>query len=113
MNKPNLNPRWIHLLLTIKHACMEDNDLSMKVTGCGKSAAARYIDELIACAVKLETACEEYFDAMERNEEENTAYYELLEGYTPDMLTEAERADVKAIVNKWKEADKEEENHEA
>lgn len=113
MNKPELKPRWIHLLLTIKHACMEDNDLSMKVTGCGKLAAARYIDELIACAVKLETACEEYFDAMERNEEENTAYYELLEGYTPDLLTEAERADVKAIVNKWKEADKEEENHEA
>lgn len=113
MNKPELNPRWIHLLLKIKHACMEDNDLSMKATGCGKLAAARYIDELIACAVKLETACEEYFDAMERNEEENTAYYELLEGYTPDLITEAERADVKAMVNKWKEADKEEENHEA
>lgn len=113
MNKPKINPRWIQLLLKIKQACMDDNDLSMKVCGCGKFAVARYMDELIACAVKLETACEEYFDVMERNEEENTAYYELLGGYTPDMLTEAERADMKAMVNKWQEADKEEENHEA
>ena len=108
MNKPKLNPRWIQLLLKIKQACMEDNDLSMKVTGCGKLAAARYIDELIACAVKLETACEDYFEAMERNENECQAYYELLGGYEPDMLTDAQIAEVKALVKKWKESDEEE-----
>lgn len=108
MNKHELNPRWIHLLLTIKHACMEDNDISMKVCGCGKMAAARYIDELIACAVKLETACEDYFEASDRNADENTAYYELLEGYTPDMLNDAQIADVKALVKKWDETSEEE-----
>lgn len=113
MNKPELNPRWIHLLLTIKHACMEDNDLSMKATGCGKLAAARYIDALIACAVKLETACEDYFEAMERNENECQEYYELLGGYEPDMLTDAQIAEVKALVMKWKGDDDEEGNHEA
>ena len=108
MNKPKLNPRWIHLLITIKQACMEDNELSMKVTGCGKLAAARYIDDLIACAVKLETACEDYFEAMERNKNECQEYYELIEGFTPDMLSDAQIAEVKAIVKKWKEADEEE-----
>lgn len=111
MNKPELKPMWIQLLLKIKHACMEDNDLSMKVTCCGKLAAARYIDELIACVVKLETACEEYFSAMEREEEENQAYRDLLGDYTPDMLKDSERADLAAIVKMWQEADKEDEHH--
>lgn len=111
MNKPNLNPRWIHLLLTIKHACMEDNDLSQKVCGCGKMAVAHYMDELIGCAVKLETACEEYFSAMEREEEENQAYRDLLGDYTPDIINESKRADLEAIVKMWQEADKEDEHH--
>ncbi|MGN1369959.1 MAG: hypothetical protein ACI4WX_13900 [Aristaeellaceae bacterium] len=101
MNKPSLNPRWIHLLLTIKHACMEDNDLSEKVCRCGKFAVAHYMDELIACAVKLETACEEYFAAMEREEEENQAFYDLFEGYTPDIMTDEHIAELKAMVKKW------------
>lgn len=108
MNKPKLNPRWIYLLLKIKQACMDDNDLSMKVCGCGKFAVARYMDEMIACVVNLETACEEYFDAMERNENECQEYYELLESFTPELLSDAQIAEVKALVKKWKESDEEE-----
>ena len=108
MNKPKLNPRWIRLLLMIKQACMDDNDLSMKVCGCGKFAVARYMDEMIACVVNLETACEEYFDAMELNENECQEYYELLEGFKPDLLSDAQIAEVKALVKKWKESDEEE-----
>lgn len=102
MNKPKLNPRWINLLLMIKQACMDDNDLSMKVCGCGKFAVAHYMDKMIACVMELETACEEYFGAMERNKNECQEYYELLEGFTPDMLSDAQIAEVKAIVKKWK-----------
>lgn len=113
MNKPTLKPRWIQMLLAIKQACMEDNDLSNKVCGCGRMAVAHYMDELIACVVKLETACEEYFSAMEIEKNENLEYFELLGGYTPDILDDAQIDEVKAIVKKWHEADKEEENHEA
>ena len=111
MNKPSLNPWLIHMLMKIKQACMEDNDLSLKVTSCEKFAAARYIDDLIECAVKLETACEDYFDAMERNENDCQAYYNLLDGYEPDMLTDAQIAEGKALVKKGKGEDEEEENH--
>ena len=99
------------MLLAIKQACMEDNDLSNKVCGCGRMAVAHYMDELIACVVKLETACEEYFSAMEREEEENQAYRDLLGDYTPDMLKDSERADLAAIVKMWQEADKEDEQN--
>lgn len=108
MNKPKINPRWIQLLLKIKQVCMEDNDLSLKVFGCGKFAVASYMDEMIACVVKLETACEEYFDAMERNVNKCEAYYELLESFTPDMLNDAQIDEVKALVKKWKQTDEEE-----
>lgn len=99
------------MLLKIKQACMEDNDLSAKVCGSGKFVVARYMDDMIACVMDLETACEEYFDAMERNKNECQAYYELLDGYEPDMLTDAQIAEVKALVKKWQLEDEEEENH--
>lgn len=108
MNKPKINPRWICMLLKIKQACMEDNDLSAKVCGSGKFVVARYMDDMIACVMELETACEEYFDAMERNVNKCEAYYELLESFTPDMLNDAQIAEVKALVKKWKESDEEE-----
>ena len=61
------------------------------------------MDELIAFAVKLDTSCEEYFATMEREEEENQAFYDLFEGYTPDIMTDEHIADVKALVKKWNE----------
>ena len=93
------------MLLKIKQACMEDNDLSAKVCGSGKFVVARYMDDMIACVMELETACEEYFDAMELNKNECQAYYDLLEGFTPDMLNDEQIADVKALVKKWDKAD--------
>lgn len=77
--------RSISLLVTIKQRLMEDNDLSSKVSDLGKYAVAHHIDDLIINVLELERR-----------------YHELLDGYSADILGDEEKAEVRALVEKWK-----------
>lgn len=102
--------RSISMLVTMKQRIMEDNDLSCKVSDCGKYAAAHYIDELIHNVLELERRYHEnlfYYSAVK---DENKEYSDLFDGYTPDLLDEEEKAEVQALVKKWREKDESKED---
>lgn len=97
--------RSISLLVTMKQRIMEDNDLSIEVSDCGRYAAAHYIDELIQNSLEMERRYHETMDYYRLEKDENEEYKELLGGYTADLLNEEEKAEVQALVKKWKEKD--------
>lgn len=104
-NPPRIPPRAISLLVTIKQNLMDDNDLSLKVAECGKYAAAKYIDDLIANALELERRFHEIEEQYLYTKRENAEYAELLCGYSADILTDDVKEEVHALVRKWEEAD--------
>ena len=106
MNNPS---RAIHMLVDIKLELIADNDLALKLTGCGKIAAARILDDLIKTVLEIETAYASARSELEYIRKENVAYNELFEGFAPDMLSDEEKAQLRALVAEWKRADEERE----
>ena len=104
-NPPRITPRAISLLVAIRQNLMADNDLSHKVAECGKYAAAKYIDDLIANALALERRFHSIEDQYLYTKRENDEYNELLCGYSADILTDDEKEEVHALVRKWKGSD--------
>lgn len=100
-NLPRIPARSISLLVTIKQNLMDDNDLCMKVTNCGKYAAAGYIDELIINALAIERLFHSITDQHIAVKKENEEYNDLLYGYTADILDDEQKAEVRALVEKW------------
>ena len=100
-NPPRIPPRAISLLVTIKQNLMDDNDLSLKVAECGKYAAAKYIDDLIANALELERRFHEIEEQYLYTKRENAEYAELLCGYGPDMMDDEVKEKIRAIVKEW------------
>ena len=92
--------RPLYMLLQIKHKLMLDNDLSLKVSGCGCVVAANHIDSLIKACIAMETRCHDLFRQYNYAAEENAAYNKLLDGLTPDLLTDAEYAEIQAIAQR-------------
>ena len=93
-NPPRIPPRGISLLVTIKQNLMDDNDLSLQVAECGKYAAAKYIDDLIANALELERRFHEIEEQYLYTKRENAEYAELLCGYSADILTDKEKQEI-------------------
>lgn len=104
-NPPRIPPRAISLLVTIRQNLMADNDLSLKVAECGKYAAAKYIDDLIANALALERRFHSIEEQYLCTKMENAEYTELLCGYSADILTDDEKEEVHALVRKWEGSD--------
>lgn len=96
--------RGISLLVKLRQTCLADDALALEATGCGRYAAANIIDDLIANILKMETGFYGIRDLANAANEENAAYRELLEGWTPEMLNEKETAKLKALVKEWEEA---------
>lgn len=97
--------RSISLLVTMKQRLMDDNDLCSRVTDCGKFAAAHYIDELIQNALEIERRYHEIKAQYLITKEENNGFDELLDGYTADILSDEEKAEIHSLVKKWKAKD--------
>lgn len=97
------------MLVEIKQRCLADNNLSLKISGCGKLAVANYIDELIGTVVKLETLYHDYKTSYYLASETRNDYYKLLH-YFPDNISDERRAELKTLVNKWLAQDAEEEH---
>lgn len=106
MSERYIPARAISVLLQMKQAMLADNALAIKVSGCGKIAVANYIDDLIAKATKLETLYHDYRESFNREYETVKEYLNLL-GYTPDQLNDEEKAELRALVEKWRKKDEE------
>lgn len=104
-NKPIISPRAIQLLVYLRQACFDDVNLSLKATRCGSIAAAHIIDDLISNALRLETDYHDAVTNLSAERQENAAYHELFEGYTPDILNEKEKEQIRAIVSEWRADD--------
>lgn len=101
--------RSIRMLVQIKQFFLCNNEIAMKASNCGNIVVAHHIDDLIESAIKIETAYHNCRISLEIEREENEKYRALFEDYSPDWLTPAEQAEVKALVEKWRKADENEE----
>jgi len=99
--------RSISMLISIKHQLLADHDLCEKVTGCGRGVMASAIDNLIAKACAIESRYHDYHTQYKLEKEENDAYRDMLGDFTPDMLTDDEKAELHALVEKWRRKDEE------
>lgn len=106
-NPPRIPPRAISLLVTIKQNLMDDNDLSIKVAECGKYAAVKYIDDLIANALELERRFHSIEEQYLYTKMENDEYAKLLCGYSADMLTDDVKEKIRSIVKEWEKEEAE------
>ena len=64
-------------------------------------AAAGYIDELIINALAIERLFHSITDQHIAVKKENEEYNDLLDGYTADILDDEQKAEVRALVEKW------------
>lgn len=107
MSKGYISNRAMYMLIIIKRKLMENNDLSLEVSNSGNMVVAHHIDEIMSGVMRMES---DLFDAnmtLKAEKEENQGYRELLGGYTADMLSDEERAKVRALVEEWEKVDEE------
>ena len=103
----SISPRAMYALHILKSKLTADNDLALKATNTGSMVIAHHIDEIVAGIMKLETElldCRLHLDILR---EEVKGYRELLDDYTAEMLSDDEKAELRALVEKWREKDKE------
>ena len=97
--------RGIAMLVSIKQGLLADNDLCMKVCRLGKLAMANYMDELIKTICMLETQYHDYKCTFLITKGTLDEIDNLMNGYTPDMLSDERLDEIKKLVNKWAEED--------
>lgn len=103
---PKIPSGGVALLTRVKQACMDDNDLSLKITQCGGVAAAHYIDDLITNAFWIESLYRELRISNELWKQTAHEFYALL-GMYPEELTDEQKADLAALTAKWNAAENE------
>lgn len=104
----NETRRIVGLLMEIRAALMDNNDLSLMVAQRGWIAAVNGIDRAIEMIVKLESLHAMHERQLADNTELLTMYESMLGGYDDDTLTDERKAELKALVDKWQEEDENE-----
>ena len=97
--------RIVGLLMDIRAALMDNNDLSLKVARRGWIAAVNGLDGAIEMIVKLESLHAMHERQLADNAELLTMYRNMLGDYDADMLSDERKAELKALVDKWQEED--------
>ncbi len=97
--------RIVGLLMDIRSALMDDNDLSLKVARRGWIAAANDLDTAIEKIVKLESQCAIYKRQLADDKELLEMYDNMLGGYDDEILSDERKAELKALVDKWQKED--------
>lgn len=100
--------RQISTLAHIRDGLKDDNDLSLKVARSGKFVAMRDLEEVIETLLKLERNYLIFRNDYEIYKEQCQEYSDFLSGYTPDILEDERKAEVKALIEKWQKEDEEE-----
>ena len=99
----NATRRIVGLLMDIRAALMDNNDLSLKVARRGWIAAVNGLDTAIETIVKLESLHAINERQLADNAELLTMYRNMLGDYNADMLSDERKAELKALVDKWQE----------
>lgn len=97
--------RIVGLLMDIRLALMDDNDLSLKVARRGWIAAVNDLDAAIEKIVKLESLCAVYKRQHADDKELFEMYSNMLGGYDAETLSDECKAELKALVDKWQKED--------
>ena len=97
---PKIPSGGVALLTRVKQACMDDNDLSLKITKCGGIVAAHYIDDLITNAFWIESLYREFKTSNDFWKQTAHEFLDLL-GMYPEELTENQKVDLAALTAKW------------
>lgn len=108
MMENKIPARAIAMLVAMKQSLLSDNDLCLKVCNLGKLAMASYTDDLIGKACKLETLYYDYYCNYKITKGLLDEIVYLMEGYTPDALTNERLEELKALIHKWREQDNKE-----
>lgn len=97
--------RTVGLLMDIRAALMDNNDLSLKVARRGWIAAVNGLDRAIEIIVKLESLHTMHERQLADNAELLTMYRNMLGGYDDGALSDDRKAELKALVDKWLKED--------
>lgn len=100
--------RSVMLLMDMRSALMDDNDLALSVARRGWIAAVSGLDGAIEVIVKLESMCAAYKRQLADNKELLTMYSDMLGDYDEEMLSDERKAELKALVDKWQKEDEDE-----
>lgn len=101
----NTTRRIVRMLMDIRAALMDNNDLSLKIARLGWIAAVNYLDAAIENIVKLESLCAIQKRQLEDNKELLEMYSNMLGDYDDNTLSYERKVELKALVDKWQEED--------
>ena len=105
MTECRIPARSISMLVGIKQALLADNELCNKVCKLGKLAMANYMDDLIEKVCRLETLYNDYYCTFKIIKSTLDEIDKLMDGYTPDVLSEERLAELQALIHKWQKQD--------
>ena len=109
MKNISISPRAMYALHILKNKLTADNDLALRASNTGNLVIAHHLDEVVSGIMTLETELLDCRIQLEIYRRADEAYRELVGDYTPDILTEDEKAELRALVEKWREKDREDE----
>ena len=101
----NTTRRIVGLLMDIRAALMDNNDLSLKVARRGWCVAIGDIEKAIEQIITLESMCAEYKGKIADDKVQLEMYSNMLGDYDADTLSDERKAELKALVDKWQEED--------
>ena len=102
---PNGTRRIVGMLMDIRAALMDNNDLSIKVARRGWCAALENLEKTIEYIITLESMCVEYKGKIADDNALIKMYRNMLGDYDADTLSDERKAELKALVDKWQEDD--------
>ena len=105
---PNRTRRIVGLLMDIRAALMDNNDLSLKVARRGWCVALRDLEKAIEYIITLESMCVEYKGMIADDKVQLEMYSNMLGDYDADMLSDERKAELKALVDEWQKEDENE-----
>lgn len=103
-----VKPRAISKPVKIRQALMADDDgsLPLKLTDLGKYGAGDLLADTIAAIQRTEQQCCKLAASLLIERECSEMYQALLGNYTPNTMTDAQKAELAALVARWdKEGD--------
>lgn len=100
-----IKPRAMYALHILKEKLIADNDLALRITNTGSLVIAHHLDEIVSGIMMLETEllnCRINLDILR---EELNGYRETLGDYTVELLSDEEKAELRALIKRWDEKD--------
>lgn len=97
--------RIVGLLMDIRAALMDNNDLSLKVARRGWYTALAGLENAIEQIITLESLCAIYKRQRADDKELLEMYSNMLGDYDDNTLSDERKAELKALVDKWQEED--------